>query len=508
MRGVWWTLLVAGVLGLMGCAGRSIASVEPTSLPSPPAEFRALWVATVANIDWPSARGIPPALARREMNAILDTAAGTGYNAIVLQVRPAADVIYPSDIEPWTEFLTGACGKPPPGDYDPLEEWIAGAHARGLELHAWFNPFRARHKDARAPNSRTHVLNRRPDIVHEYGEYWWMDPGHPVAREQTLAVMREVLSRYDIDGVHIDDYFYPYPERNLPFPDDATYSTYQRNGGTLPREEWRRQNINALVRDMYAMVKREKPWVKVGISPFGIYRPGFPQGVVGFDQYAQLYADARLWWREGWMDYNAPQLYWDIRSSGQPFQPLLEWWASENRMKRHLWPGQSISRVTPVREPDKRTAAEIVEQIGIIRAEPGADGWIQFSVKALMEDRQGLRGAMTRVHAGRALIPESTWLTAPESRIPGEGAVRVRDTSETRALVTWWTRGDARVRQWALWLRYGNRWTVQVLPPDDRAMPVDRRTADGELNAAAIRAFGVAGKGGPIGHWSRGAPTN
>lgn len=509
---------VAWMLSSVIGASASLAQQpREAELPEPPTEFRALWVATVANIDWPSVRGMPVPQMRAEMNDILDTAARTGYNAIVLQVRPAADVLYPSAYEPWSEFLTGKCGRPPRdvdgSDYDPLAEWIAGSHARGLELHAWFNPFRCRHKDARTGPSAGHVINKRPDIAHEYGEYWWMDPGHPDARAQTLNVMREVVRNYDVDGVHIDDYFYPYPERNMPFPDDAMWNQYVATGGTLGRDDWRRDNMNNLVRDMYQMVKREKSWVKVGISPFGFYRPDHPKGVRGFDQYERLYADARLWWREGWMDYCSPQLYWETTAPGQPFVPILQWWVRENQTGRHLWPGLSLSRVSAT-PGEGRTPAMPAEQMRIIERSPGTDGYVKFSMVALMQDRQGLQQAMTAANGPRAIVPESTWLDVPAGAMPPAVSLNVRAAGGDSGVAVWWPEGSTHTaglnhdgtRQWIVWKRYGDAqtgaWRVGVLPPEPRSVGV-RMTSDGKpLTAMAVRAVGVAGKQGPIAWWA------
>jgi uncharacterized lipoprotein YddW (UPF0748 family) len=331
-------------------------------------EFRAAWVASVANIDWPSKPGLSTWEQQAELIAILNRSVALNLNAVILQVRPAADAFYDSPYEPWSEYLTGAEGRAPEPFYDPLAYAVAEAHKRGLELHAWFNPYRARHPSARGTVAQTHLSVTRPDLVRTYGRYLWMDPGEPEVRAQTLRVMLDVVKRYDVDGIHIDDYFYPYPEvgpdsQPIPFPDSTSYGRYVRGGGTLAINDWRRQNVDVLIRDIYRRTKALKPWVKVGISPFGIWRPGNPPEIAGFDAYDKLYADARKWLREGWLDYFVPQLYWPIAQTAQSYPTLLKWWMDENVMARHMWPGHNASRAAgTVWPPD-----ELLEQVRLTR---------------------------------------------------------------------------------------------------------------------------------------------
>ncbi|HEU0052128.1 MAG TPA: family 10 glycosylhydrolase, partial [Longimicrobium sp.] len=271
-------LLPMALLAMAGCAGKAPPAPAPAPEDAPPAvrrEFRAVWVATVANIDWPSRPGLPADSARRELDAILDRSAELRLNAIVFQVRPAADALYPSTLEPWSEYLTGAQGTPPDQAWDPLAYAVEGAHRRGMELHAWFNPYRARHPSAKSPNSATHISRANPELVKRYGQYLWMDPGEPAVQQRSIDVMMDVVRRYDVDGVHIDDYFYPYPERdsagaNIDFPDSASWARYVAGGGRLSRDDWRRHNVDVFIQRLYREIKNEKPWVKFGISPFGI----------------------------------------------------------------------------------------------------------------------------------------------------------------------------------------------------------------------------------------------
>ena len=289
-----------------------------SSTAKPPAvarEFRGVWLASVKNIDWPSRPGLAVAQQKAELLALLDRAKQLQLNAVLLQVRPSCDALYASKLEPWSEYLTGQMGQAPSPFYDPLTFAVEEAHQRGLELHAWFNPYRARHAAALSPVSANHVSRTHPQLVKPYAKSYWLDPGLREVQEHSLNVVKDVAQRYDIDGVHFDDYFYPYPEKDekgrpLPFPDWASWKQYQDGGGRLGREDWRRENVNLFIVRVSQSVKAIKPWVKFGIAPFGIWRPGHPSQIRGLDSYDVLYADSRKWLRDGWVDYLAPQLYW------------------------------------------------------------------------------------------------------------------------------------------------------------------------------------------------------
>jgi uncharacterized lipoprotein YddW (UPF0748 family) len=360
-------LLIILILG-------SCVSTNP--LPHRARELRGLWVATVNNGDWPSRRDLTIDQQRQELIAIFDCAAGLHLNAIFLQVRPMADALYASSLEPWSEFLTGTIGKSP--EYDPLAFAVAEAHARGLELHAWFNPFRGN------PTTLLRAYN--------YGRFVWMDPGDSDVQRRALDVITDVVRRYDVDGVHLDDYFYPYPENNADFPDEPTWQTYH---GPLSRDEWRRENINRFVRDLYASVKAIRPSVEVGISPFGIWRPRHPRQVRGLDAYAKIYADSRLWLQQGWVDYLAPQLYWPIEKREQSFPALLRWWSRQDRLGRGIVAGMTINRVATGR-PNSVPPEEIGRQIELVRRERQAVGFILFSAHTLMENRAGIDDVLSR----------------------------------------------------------------------------------------------------------------
>ena len=410
--------------GTMRClaAALLLAAAAPMpaqqGVPALPVEFRGAWVATVDNIDWPSRPGLPVAQMRAELDAILDRAAELHLNALVFQVRTECDALYQSAIEPWSEWLTGQQGVAPAEGFDPLAHAVAGAHRRGMELHAWFNPYRARHFKSKSAADPRHVSVANPAWVVQYGEYKWMDPGVPEALEHTLAVVLDVVRRYDIDGVHIDDYFYPYPVKGLDFPDGASHAAYRARGGTLPVADWRRRNVDEMVRRLHQQVHREKPWMKFGISPFGVARPGVPEGTTaGIDQFHQLHADVRRWLREGWCDYIAPQLYWPIDQKPQSFAVLLPWWAREVGPECHLWTGINPGRAA-AREKHWREG-ELATQVLLMRQQPRATGHVHFSFKSLQRDAGGVATLLrSGVYAKRAAIPPSPWLSEGQPRPP------------------------------------------------------------------------------------------
>ena len=463
----------------------------PDAPPPAPREFRAAWVSTVANIDWPSRPGLPAESQRAELTALLDRAAALHMNAIILQVRPAGDALYKSDLEPWSEYLTGAQGQAPSDGYDPLEFAVAEAHRRGMELHAWFNPYRARHTSAKTPEAATHISRTHPEVVKTYGRSLWMDPGEPLVQDHSIRVILDVVRRYDVDGVHIDDYFYPYPERDssgatVPFPDEPSWRRYVASGGRLSRDDWRRHNVDTFVERMDEEVHRLKPWVKVGISPFGIWRPGNPpQITTAFDQYGMLYADARKWLREGWMDYFTPQLYWPIARVGQSYPVLLDWWARENVHGRHLWPGNFTSR-TFEGDPTPWSSREILGQIYVTRGRlPNDAGNVHFSMKAFVLNRDSLSERLANeAYRDRAVPPASPWMARgrpgrPELTASG-GAVSIAPG------------GGSAPFWWGVRARSGGRWTVDVLPAATRSW-----TPPADADRVAVTAVDRLGMEGP-----------
>ena len=410
--------------------------------PRIPREFRAAWVATVANIDWPSKQNLTTDQMKAEMIQILDTSVRLRLNAIIFQVRPSADSFYDSKLEPWSAYLTGTQGKAPDPYFDPLAFAVEEAHSRGLEVHCWFNPYRAALPIQKSPMAENHVSKTHPEVVKTYAKFLWMDPGEPFVQKHSLAVIRDVVHRYDIDGVHIDDYFYPYPEGGKDFPDDPSYERYKNNGGNLDRANWRRSNVDTFVHGIYKAIKAEKPWVKFGISPFGIYRPGIPESIkAGVDQYAELYADCKKWLNEGWCDYLSPQLYWPIAQKAQSYPVLLDWWISQNTQGRHIWPGLYTSRVGGD-EGKTWNLREILDEIDVTRSRPGSTGEVHFSMKVFLENKQGIDNALeTGPYQERALVPASPWLG---TGIPSTPWVNVEKSEDGKWVLTMKS-GDNRI---------------------------------------------------------------
>ncbi len=434
------------------------AQQSGTSLPQAPREFRGAWVTTLRNLDWPSEPGLSAERQQRELVAIMDHAVELRLNAIILQVRSMGEAFYRSEHAPWSHFLTGEMGRNP--GYDPLEFAVREAHRRGLELHAWLNPYRMHFDVQQGGIGAGHMSRTRPGLVRRYGNLLWLDPTEAATREHVLDVVREVVRNYDIDGIQIDDYFYPWPEDGRDFPDDRNWEQYQASDGRLSRGDWRRRHVNELVQRFYEEVKAENSAVKVGISPFGIWRPGHPEGIAGADQYEMLYADPRLWLNRGWVDYLAPQLYWNIRQERQSYPRLLAWWVSENTRNRHIWPGLATWKITENNWP----ASEIVDQIEIARRTRGAGGHIHFRYQWLLHDRNGISGTLrANAYTGPALVPASPWLggdqpSRPQIGInenPGSGGAALRFQSPA----------DENLRLWAVYTRQRDGWHFhQIIP--------------------------------------------
>jgi len=454
------------ILAFLACSTpRPAPQPQPTvpatapALPTAEREFRAAWVATVANINWPSRPGLPVEQQKQEAIALLDLLAEHNFNAVIFQVRPQADALYPSELEPWSYYLSGEQGKAPEPFYDPLQFWIEAAHARGLELHAWLNPYRAHHT-AGGEVTEASIVKKRPELALRLANgIWWLDPTLPGTQAHSHAVVMDIVRRYDVDGIHFDDYFYPYPSYNdgADFPDSLSWRAYQAAGGELTRGGWRRQAVNQFIENLYRSIKAEKPQVKFGLSPFGIWRPGHPPSIQGFDQYGQLYADARLWLNEGWVDYWTPQLYWPINQIPQSYPVLLGWWEKENTHGRHLWPGLSIGRIAGEKGVD-----EVINQIMVTRGMiPEAPGNAHWSIGVLARNDSLLQAVAGGPYRKAALVPPSPWLghklpPAPEVEIELRGDSLLAKVSHTEA-------GQA--FRWVAYFRHNGNWDYHIINP-------------------------------------------
>ena len=456
---------------VLGCAKSSgvLSKYQPgkpeprPEIPAPMREFRAAWVATVANIDWPSKSTLTTEEQQAEAIAILDHLVSLNMNAVILQARPSADALYASKYEPWSFFLTNEQGRAPEPYYDPLEFWVAEAHKRGIELHVWFNPYRALHPNQTNRGgefSPDHIAVKRPDIVHKLADgTYWMDPASPEIRQRSIDVVMDVVKRYDVDGIHFDDYFYPYPSYNngADFPDDALWNAYVAGGGKLSRGDWRREAVNTFVKDLYSEIKAEKKHVKFGMSPFGIYRPGYPASIKGFDQYDQLYADALLWLQAGWVDYYTPQLYWPTRQVPQSFPVLLGWWEENNTLNRNMWPG--LAPYKDLENGGTETFTQIMISRGITQDAPGQ---VMFSMKSLFNE-QVAETLRKGPYANEALVPPSPWLDAKAPKAPS-GTVTKEGTN---MVVSIKPQGEESAFRYIVYAQRGTAWEHHILNRDE-----------------------------------------
>jgi uncharacterized lipoprotein YddW (UPF0748 family) len=459
---------IASVIQIGQAANYVSSSIIP---PKPQREFRAVWIATVNNIDWPSQKNLSSAEQKAELIKILDRVVELNLNTVVFQVRPACDAMYASRIEPWSEYLTGTMGQAPQPFYDPLAFAIDEAHKRGLELHAWFNPYRARHVTARSPISSSHVSKTHPALVRQYGKQLWLDPGEKEVQDYTLSVVMDVVNRYDIGGVHFDDYFYPYKEtdragKELDFPDETSWRRFGASG-SLSRDDWRRENINSFVERVYKVLKSSKPRVQFGISPFGIWRPENPPQIRGFDAYAKLYADSRKWLVNGWVDYLAPQLYWSIDSREQSFPVLLKWWAAQNSKNRHLLAGLDSTKTSSHAKsespsPAKWKPAEIIDQVRLTRQEHRIDGHIHWNASSLMRNNGFGSDLAHEVYAEPALVPTSLWL----DRVAPPKPELIASESKNKVNVSWQASSAIGEKPfvWLFQFKTAGHWKSDILP--------------------------------------------
>lgn len=464
---IYQTLVYLGQAPII--ASNAIVMYQRTAAVSHTREFRGVWLTSVWNRDWPSSQKLSVDQQKAEFASLLDRLQALNINAVMLQVRPEGDALYASQLEPWSNWLTGTQGKAPEPFYDPLEFAIAQCHQRNMELHAWFNPYRARTARQDKSLAAPHIAVTHPEAVLQYGDELWMDPGAKVVQDLSYNVILDVVRRYDVDGIHLDDYFYPYPIADQPFPDEKTYQEYKAKGGTLSLGDWRRENVNQLIQRLATGIRATKRHVKFGISPFGIYRPGQPPKAQGLDAYDRLYADAQKWMQQGWMDYCTPQLYWRIDAPAQSYPMLLQWWTEQNPQRRHIYVGNNLSKLDSTKWP----VSEVEQQIAITRgmAAQLALGNIFFSAKPLMDNRLGITDAFKNtLYPKPVLAPATPWLSSDRPALP----INLKLQNGT---LTWSTAANSTVRSWTLYQQSGNTWTLQrILPADIKTVTLPSGT--------------------------------
>jgi len=458
---VWRT---AGVIAAAAALASGFLTTPATAEPAPQGnssctpdaatpkrQFRATWLASVVNIDWPSRTGLSAAQQQAELVGWLDDAVRQHHNAVILQVRPTADAFWPSQVEPWSRYLTGTQGGDP--GYDPLAFAVAEAHKRNLELHAWFNPYRLSMDTDLSALVPTHPARQHPEWVVPYGGKLYYNPGIPAARKLVEDAIMDAVSRYDIDGVHFDDYFYPYPVAGQTFADAATYAEYGAGIPTLA--EWRRNNINLLIQELQQRIKAAKPWVKFGVSPFAVWRnartdPLGSPTTAGVQTYDDLYADTRRWVRESWIDYVVPQVYWAQGFAPADYSKLVPWWAEQVRgTDVHLYIGQATYKVgTSTQSPDWSDPAELSDHLAFNSTIPEVKGDIYFSAKDVRADRLGATSLLNQTWYSRpALVPAMPSL---DSRAPlPVRALRASRTDDGVQLR--WTGGSADTTSYAVY---------------------------------------------------------
>ncbi len=388
----------------------------------PKYEFRAAWIATVANMDWPSTKGLPSDAQKAEFTNILDALQRDGMNAVIVQIRPSADAFYDSKYEPWSEYLTGKQGVPPNAYYDPLQFMIEETHKRGMEFHAWINPYRAvfhLHSSSVAAN---HVTKIHPDWFITYGDTKYFNPGLPEVMLYLEGIVRDILTHYDIDGLHMDDYFYPYKIAGKEFTDNSTYLKY---GNGLSKDDWRRSNCDSIIKYIHEIIVAAKPMVKFGISPFGVWRnkkedANGSNTTAGTNDYDGLYANVLLWLREGWIDYVAPQLYWEIGNSKCDYETLVQWWGDHSYGK-HVYIGHGLYKVF---DPEYKNTwsnipDELPNQISILRGNPNIQGSVFFSSGDLLRNPNGWQDSLqNNYYKEPALYPPMPWIDSVAPQAP------------------------------------------------------------------------------------------
>ncbi|MFD8568090.1 glycoside hydrolase family 10 protein [Streptomyces sp. NPDC059639] len=399
---------LGAALTLAGVTAGDAVGGEPVPRRGP--ALRGMWLASVANRDWPSKPGLTAAGQRAELLAHLDTAVRRRLNAVVFQVRPAADALWPSPYEPWSEVLTGVQGQDP--GWDPLGTAVKEAHRRGLELHAWFNPYRVANHTDPTRLVPTHPARLHPDWIVPYGGKLYYNPGLPEVRRFVQDAMIDAVKKYAVDAVHFDDYFYPYPVPGQTFDDDAAFAAH--GGGFDDRAAWRRDNIDRLVREMRQRIRKARPGVRFGISPFAVWRnratdPAGSDTAAGVQTYDDLHADTRTWVREGWIDYVVPQVYWNIGFAAADYARLVPWWADVVRGTGvRLYIGEALYKAGDPAQPAAwQDPAELSRHLTFADAFPEVRGHVFFSAKEVGEDRTGAMARVVADHYTRRVTPDS-----------------------------------------------------------------------------------------------------
>ena len=408
----------------------------------PKREFRGVWVCTLANLDWPSRANMHSDLQKNEFSKLMNEMQRAGMNAVFVQVRPAGDALYPSKLVPWSQYLSGKQGVPPSPYYDPLAYMVEQSHARNIEFHAWFNPFRALSHIQYSSVAADNMINRHPDWFFTYGISKYFDPGVPAARHYLVRVIMEVVRNYDIDGIHLDDYFYPYPLPGVPLPDARSYRLH--GSGFSDLATWRRHNVDAFVEELADSIFLNKPSVKFGISPFGVWRNDDQDSrgsgtVRALSAYDALYADTRKWLKYGWVDYMVPQLYWNIGNSRAAFDVLVSWWDAQSS-DRHVYIGHAIYLLSKDPKPAWAMASEFVDQVEMCRSQDQVCGNAWFRSSCISGNDGGITNALRyELYKYPALVPDMPWIDS----LPPNRPLDLKIYAQTDGLYLTWELPEA-----------------------------------------------------------------
>lgn len=399
----------------------------------PKHEMRAVWIATVANIDWPSNANLTSAQQQKELLELLDLCKTYNMNTVVFQIRPAADAFYASRFESWSQWLTGTQGKQPNPLYDPLTFAVTECHKRGLDLHVWINPYRAVFNTTNSSIAPDHITKIHPEWFVTYGTTKYFNPALAETRNFVASVVSDIVRRYDIDAIHMDDYFYPYRIAGVEFPDDQAFKNNPRGFKADQRDDWRRQNVDLIIKQLHDSIKAIKPWVELGISPFGVWRniakdPNGSNTKAGQTNYDDLFADVLKWEREKWIDYITPQIYWERGKEVADYSIIAEWW-SRNNFDTQLYIGQALYRIDPnSKEKAWQSSNEIIEQIKFNRKYHEIAGSMFFSAKFLRVNPLKLKEKLLKkYYRYPALVPENKRITTIEPSTPTNQKITIEN---------------------------------------------------------------------------------
>ena len=427
---------------LIGISIILLLTINSNAKKYPKREMRAVWIATVANIDWPSSSNLTAIQQQKEFTELLDLCKEYNMNTVVFQIRPAADAFYDSKYEPWSQWLTGKQGERP--DYDPLAFASIECRKRGLDLHVWINPYRAVTDINNSQTAPDHITNTHPEWFLTYGKTKYFDPALPETRNFVANVVSDIVRRYDIDAVHMDDYFYPYRIAGVEFPDDQSFKTYPRGFGANQRDDWRRNNVDLIIKQLHDSIKAIKPWVELGISPFGVWRnstidPAGSRTKAGQTNYDDLFADVLKWQREQWIDYITPQIYWEIGKEVADYKIIADWW-SRNSFGTQLYIGQAPYKIDPQSNVKSwQSADEIVRQIKLNRKYPEISGSMFFSAKFMRKNPLELHEKLQkRYYRYPAIVPSNQRI---DPIMPTE-PVNAKLISENGKLHFSWEKGE------------------------------------------------------------------